>query len=502
MLKELKPVIVLIDGNSLNLERADAIAKNAKIVIPLSIRKKIENSQLLVKERARESTPVYGVNTGVGFFANTRIRHPQLQKLQVNILKSHAVGYGPPLSIPETRLAMALRLNVLVKGYTGVSHPLCEALLNLINAEIYPIIPEYGSVGASGDLAPLAHLALPLIGEGRVHYKGKEISAKQALKLAKLKPIILEEKEALSLINGTQIMLAVGSIALAKAKYLLAQAEKIVALTYEGLAASPEALNPMIHELRQQEGQIVTARQIMDEIKGSYLFDPDAIHYRLQEPYSLRCAPQVHGPSRDALQYASKIVDLELNAVTDNPLVFSEQRKILSGGNFHGQALALAFDFASMATSELANISDRRIETLLNPNISGLPAFLTPREGINSGYMAIQYLSASLVNENKVLSNPACTDSIPGNVGIEDFVSMGMTSARKFKTIVKNATIVLALEMLAAVQAIDLRKVKKLGKGTSKSYQAIRELIPKLGDDRLISEDIAKAVEILETGII
>jgi histidine ammonia-lyase len=494
--------IVLIDGNSLNLDRVEAIANNAKIVMPPSVQRRVEMSQNLVKQFAKGSTPSYGINTGVGFFANRRIRQPQLRKLQLNILKSHAVGFGPPLSIPETRLAMALRLNVLTKGYTGVSYRLCQALLALINEGIYPIIPEYGSVGASGDLAPLAHLALPLIGEGMVHYQGKTLPAREALKQAKLSPITLEEKEGLSLINGTQIMLAIGSLALIKAIRLIHQAEKITALTYEGLAASPDALNPMIHELRQQEGQRQVASEMMDEIKGSYLFDPATIHNRLQEPYSLRCAPQVHGPSWDAIQYVSRIVDLELNAVTDNPLVFAEQHKILSGGNFHGQALAMAFDIGSIAIAELANISDRRLELLLNPHMSGLPAFLTPRAGINSGYMATQYLSASLVNDNKGLANPACTDSIPGNVGIEDFVSMGMTSARKFKGIVRNTTAVLAIEMLAATQAIDLRKVKKLGQGTRKTYTIVRSLIPKLVDDRLISEDIAKAVDILEKGLI
>lgn len=493
------PIIVLIDGNSLNLARAEAIGKNAKIVMATSVRKRIENSKDLVSKAAKGKDAVYGINTGFGYFANTRIRPAHLQKLQVNILKSHAAGHGEPLTIPETRLAMALRLNVLTKGYAGVTYKLCEALLNLINAEIYPIIPEYGSVGASGDLAPLAHLALPLIGEGVVRYKGKQMTAKQALKLAKLKPIVLEEKEGLSLINGTQIMLSVGSLALAEATHLIRKADKVVALTYEGLAASPVGLNAMIHEVRHQIGQIETARDIREEIKGSYLFDATTVHTRVQEPYSLRCTPQVHGPSRDAIQYALKIIELELNAATDNPLVFAEQGKILSGGNFHGQCLAMAFDIASMAVSELANISDRRLELLLNPNMSGLPAFLTPRQGINSGYMAAQYLSASLVSENKLLANPACTDSIPGNVGIEDFVSMGMTSARKFKKIVKNTAVVLAIEMMAAAQAVDLRKVKKLGKGTSKTYQAVRAVIPKLEDDRIISEDITKAIDVLET---
>ena len=458
----------------------------------------MDDSRKLVKQIAHQADPVYGINTGFGFFAKKRISKSQLQTLQINLLKSHASGYGTPLSLPETRLAMALRLNVLVKGYTGVRFELCQALLNLILAEIYPVIPEFGSVGASGDLVPLAHLALPLTGNGFVFYKDKIMPASEALKAAQLKPIKLVEKEGLSLINGTQIMLAVGGLALAKARSYLLKADRIAAMTYEGFNASADALNPQIHEIRKQPGQIISARNILHELQGSYLLNPHNKRSRVQDPYSIRCAPQIHGPSRDSIEFSCSLVENELNAVTDNPLVFSEQHKILSGGNFHGQPLAFAFDIACMALSEIANVSERRLELLLNPHLSELPAFLTPKEGINSGYMAAQYLCGSLVNDNKILANPACTDSIPGNVGIEDHVSMGMTSARKLKKIVQNTKAVLATELVAAAQAIDLRKATPLGQGTKKSYNAIREVVPKLTSDRMISEDINKAVDVFE----
>lgn len=442
-----------------------------------------------------EGKPVYGVNTGFGFFANRSIEKKLLRQLQMNLLKSHAAGHGDPLTIPETRLAMALRLNVLIKGYTGVRYALCETLLAHLHAGVYPVIPEYGSVGASGDLAPLAHLALPLTGHGEVFYQGHRMPAAEALRSAGLQPIELAEKEGLGLVNGTQIMLCVGGLSLSEAIDAVEKADQITALTYEALEASLDPLNPLIHSVRNQAGQIRSAETILSHLKGSSLFDSKRVPHRLQDPYSIRCAPQIHGPTRDALQYTLAVVERELNAATDNPLAFPDEDIILSGGNFHGQALAIAFDLAAMAMAELGNVSERRLELLLNPQMSHLPAFLTPNEGIQSGYMAVQYLSASLVNENKVLASPACTDSIPGNVGIEDHVSMGMTSARKLKRIVKNTSTILAIEMLAAAQAIDLGPKRKLGRGTAKMYRLLRSFVPMLTEDRVVAEDVKKALE-------
>lgn len=485
-----------LDGNSLTFDQAIKIANGSGVLLSLNAKEKVDQAFQFVQKVSKGKKPVYGINTGFGALANKKINQAQLKNLQVNLLRSHAAGFGNYLTIPETRLAMVLRLNVLLKGMTGVSWELCKALNELINKEIYPLIPEQGSVGASGDLAPLAHLALPLIGEGEVIYKKKRMPAIEALKQAKQKPYQLKEKEGLSLVNGTQIMLSLGCLSLDKGLSLLRLSDLAAALSYEALLGHTDPLHPAIHQARNQKGQIESATAILNALKGSQLFD-NIKRNRVQDPYSLRCAPQVHGASRDTLHYCEEILQRELNAATDNPLVFVEEDKIVSGGNFHGQCLALALDSASMACAELGNISERRLDLLLNPQMSGLNPFLTPKPGIHSGYMAIQYLCASLVNENKLLANPACTDSIPGNAGIEDFVSMGMTSAKKFKTLVVNLRTILAIELIAAAQAIDLRKIKKLGKGTRELYLKIRSVIPTLKEDRVISEDVRKVVEIL-----
>lgn len=489
---------IILDTNPLTLEKAILCCEEIPIEVHPSLIDKVHKNRKIVLEFSQGEKPFYGINTGFGFLANQKIEKSDLLALQKNILMSHAAGWGEALDVKQTRLSMILRLNVLIKGYTGVSWELCDKLLEFINAGIYPIIPKYGSVGASGDLAPLAHLALPLIGEGEVRYKNERMHAMEALKKSNIKPIILKEKEGLSLINGTQIMLSLGTISLYQALRLVNKAEKITALTYEALKGHLQPLNPLLNELRNQLGQIESAKLILKELESSYLFDSTLIRKRVQDPYSLRCAPQVHGASRDALYYAKSIIERELNAITDNPLVFTENREIVSGGNFHGQPLAIALDFAAIALSEIANISERRLELLLNPNMSDQPAFLATRLGVDSGYMALQYLAASLVNENKVLSHPASTDSIPGNVGIEDHVSMGMTSARKFATIVENVTTVLACEFLAATQAIDLNKKEiRLGKRTQKSYELLRTFVPSWKEDRILSNDINGAREVL-----
>ncbi len=431
--------MIQLDGSSLTLEQAYDIAYGAQIGLADDAQNRVRQCRQFVQQEAQKSSAIYGINTGFGYFAKTRVPLEELKQLQKNIIVSHAAGSGNPLSIPQTRLSMALRLNVLAKGYTGVSFELCVLLKELINRQIYPIIPEFGSVGASGDLAPLAHLALPLIGEGQVFYKGECVSASDALKQEGLKALQLGIKEGIGMINGTQIMLAVGALALYEAKALIRRSHRITALSYEAMKANLQPLNPDLHTSRGQLGQMIVAHEISKQLEGSYLGMEFTEPLRLQDPYSLRCAPQVHGASLDALNYAIEVAEKELNAATDNPLVFAEEGLIISGGNFHGQPLALAFDLAAMAISEMANISERRLELMLNPNMSRLPAFLTPNEGVCSGYMAMQYLAASLVNECKLLANPACTDSIPGNVGIEDHVSMGMTSARKFAKIVNLA---------------------------------------------------------------
>ena len=492
-----KPETLEIDGNSIDLKSILQVAEGTRLTLSSKVKKRVEECRRLVDKISKENTPVYGINTGFGYFANTSIPKKQLKKLQTNLIKSHATGVPPYLTTEQTRIAMALRLNVLAKGHTGVRFEICKALLDLINGEIYPLIPKKGSVGASGDLIPLAHLALPLIGEGNVLYKGSIIPAKKALQNAGLKPICLEEKEGLGLINGTQVMLAVGGYALAEGLPLLNIADQITALTFEGMRASIQPLAPLIHTHRGHPGQISSAKAILDALKGSYITKKSFKPRQVQDAYSLRCAPQVHGAVRDTLQHVQKVVETECNASTDNPLVFTNEEKILSGGNFHGQPIAMAFDFAAMAFSELGNISERRLEQLLNPHTSGLPPLLTKNSGLCSGYMTLQYMAASRVNENKLLANPASTDSIPGNVGIEDHVSMGMNSANKLEQIIENTRVILACELLAAAQAIDLQKKPHLGKKTSLLHQNIRKKVRTLDEDRIIAEDVIQAISLL-----
>lgn len=487
-----------IDGSSIDLKSILQIADGAQIKLSPQVKKRVDASRKLVHTIAKEKKPVYGINTGFGYFANTLIQKKQLKELQSNLIRSHAAGVSPYLSTKQTRIAMALRLNVLAKGHTGTRFELCEMLLNLINHEIYPLIPQKGSVGASGDLVPLAHLALPLIGEGEVLYKDSIIPAKKALKSADLKPIKLEEKEGLGLINGTQVMLAVGGYALAEGLSLLTLADQITALTFEGMRASIQPLDPLIHTNRGHLGQIASAKEIREALNGSYITKKSFKPRLVQDAYSLRCAPQVHGAIRDTLKHVQQVVETECNASTDNPLVFLDEKKILSGGNFHGQPIAMAFDFAAMAFSELGSISERRLEQLLNPHSSGLPPLLTKNSGLCSGYMTLQYMAASRVNENKLLANPASTDSIPGNVGIEDHVSMGMTSANKLEQIVENTRVILACELLAASQAIDLQKKPVLGKKTSLLHKNLRKKVRTLDEDRIIAEDVKQAISLLQ----
>lgn len=485
---------IILDGNSLSFADVEPIAHGATISISKESLVRVRASRALVEKAASGETPVYAVNTGFGHFANKKIPEADLNQLQRNILTSHSGGIGEYLSEQETRLALALRLNVLLKGYTGVREELCSALRDLIHSGITPLVPKYGSVGASGDLIPLSHLVLPLIGEGDVIYEGEKIPAMEALKKAGLEPYTLGTKEGLSLVNGTQVMLAVGSLALTDSLRLLRLANRITALTLEALNGQPRAYSEGIHRLRNHPGQITVAEQLRDELVGSWTVAKEHKAARVQDPYSVRCAPQVHGASLDALNYAKTALERELNAATDNPLVFTESEDLISGGNFHGQPVAMALDIASIATAEIGNISERRLELLCNPNMSGLPALLARDGGVNSGYMVLQYLSASLVNENKQLATPNVIDSIPGNVGVEDHVSMGMTSARSLREISRNLKAILAAELLAAGQAIDLSERTPGGDGTKKLYETLRAHVPTLGDDRIVSADVEKAI--------
>ena len=491
---------VQLDGKSLTIEKLVSISHGERVAIAKGVRGRVDRSRGVVEALLRTGKALYGINTGFGGLATTRIPESDLAQLQVRLLRSHAAGYGNYLSKAQTRAMMALRTNVLLRGLTGVRFEVCQLLVNLLNAGIHPCIPEKGSVGASGDLAPLAHLALPVIGEGLVEYRGRIIPARSALKRAKLKPIVLREKEGLSLINGTQAMCAVGSLAVAEALRLAQLADVAAALSAEARSANVDAFDPRIHESRLHSGQIISAGRIRRLLQGSKLCGKHSPTTRVQDAYSFRCAPQVHGASIDALEYCRDVLEREMNAATDNPLVFGNE--ILSGGNFHGQPLALALDFAAIATAELGSISERRIEQLINPALSGLPAFLTPQPGTNSGFMAAQYLAASLVNENKIFASPASTDSIPTCANIEDHVSMGMTSANKLQRIVENLYPILAVEFLCGAQARDFREKKTPAPRLDRVYRVIRKSVPRLLHDRIISRDIERAAQLVKSSVL
>lgn len=477
--------MIILNGNDLTLELLVKIARENQIIdIDENARKKVEASSHYLKDIANQDHPVYGINTGFGHLSKVKVDKSEINQLQINLLKSHACGVGDPLSIEVVRAMMALRINALVKGYSGIRLSTILKLMELLNKNIIPVVFEKGSLGASGDLALLSHMSLPLVGLGEVYYKGQRMDTKEAFKLGNIEPIDhLKAKEGLSLINGTQGMCAIGGLVLYDAIHLIAKANLALSMTMEALHAIPIAFLPQVHEIRNQIGQMIVAEEVMDNIEGSTYLQQN-ICERVQDAYSIRCAPQVHGASLDAINHVYDIVSREINAVTDNPLVFYEEDLIISAGNFHGQPLALAFDYLGIAISELANISERRIERMVNPNLSnGLPPFLVKKPGINSGFMIVQYTAASLVSENKVLSHPASVDSIPSSANQEDHVSMGSISARKAKMILDHATKVISMEMMTAAQAIDLREPKQMGAKTKKVYQKIRKIIPLIHED-------------------
>jgi len=407
---------------------------------------------------------------------------------------------GEPYPAEVVRAIMALRINALAKGYSGIREETLQLLVEMCNRGVHPIIPQQGSLGASGDLAPLAHMVLVMLGKGEAEYQGKRLSGAEALQAAGLEPIRLEAKEGLALINGTQAMTALLAIALHDARILMESAEVIAAMTVEALRGIPKAFDPQLHLTRPHPGQQESARRLLAHLHGSERTTAPG-ELRVQDAYSLRCIPQVHGATRDALEYVWTAVTRECNSVTDNPILFSDTGEVISGGNFHGQPMALAADFLAIAIAELANISERRTERLVNPQLSGLPGFLTEHGGLHSGFMITQYAAASIVSENKVLCHPASVDSIPSSANQEDHVSMGTTAARKLRTVVANTAKVLAIEYLAAAQAIEFGS-GRLGEGTQRAYELIRREIPRLTEDREMHVDMAKAEELIRSGVL
>jgi histidine ammonia-lyase len=454
-------------------------------------------------ERAAEpgGEHTYGINTGFGRFVSKTIPPELAAELQLRLLRSHACGVGEPYPDEVVRGAMLLRANTLAKGYSGARTETVELLLSCLNAGVTPIVPSRGSVGASGDLAPLAHLALPLVGEGHASVDGEVLTGAEALIRAGLEPVELQAKEGLSLINGTQFMAAIGALTVVRAGRLTRTADVACALSLEALQGSRGSFLPEIHELRPLAGQRASAANILRLLEGSAILEAHRWCDKVQDAYSLRCAPQVHGASRDLLAYAETTIAVELNAATDNPLVFVERGELVSNGNFHGQPLAFALDAAAMALAELASISERRVERLTNPSLSdGLPAFLTHDGGLNSGFMIPQYVAAALVSENKVLCHPAGVDSIPTSAGQEDHVSMGNASALKCWQVLANAERALAIELLAGAQGIEFLAPLEPGVGARAAHDFVRSLSPSVIEDRPLAGDIEAVAVAIRDG--
>jgi len=490
--------VVEIDGQHLTLEAVESVAQGAPATLSVAARRRVELASTMVAEIIAARRPVYGISTGVGELRTVPISADQVELLQRNIVRSHAAGVGDPLPEPVVRAMVLLRANALARGHSGVRPVVIDTLLQMIARGVHPVIPEQGSLGASGDLAPLAHLALVLMGDGEAFYRGARMLGGTAMRLAAIDPLVLGAKEGIALINGTQLMSALGTLFLLDAERLAAVADIAGALSLEALRGTDQPFMERLHAVRPHRGQIESARHVRELLYGSSRIVHDE-YDRVQDAYSLRCIPQVHGAVRQALVHLREVLSVEINSATDNPLIFPEEGIVLSGGNFHGEPLALTLDYATTAVAELASISERRIERLVNPYLSGLPAFLTSDGGVQSGYMLAQYTAAALVSENKVLSHPASVDSIPTSANQEDHVSMGAHAARKALQVLRNSQQVLAIELVTACQAIDFG-AGALGGGTAAAYRVVRAAVPHLEDDRILSHDFAMALDLVRRG--
>lgn len=479
-----------LSGQGLTPEEVVRAARG-RVVVTLApaARERMRASHDLVRDLVASGKPTYGISTGFGDLSRVPISRDMNARLQLNLIRSHAAGVGKPFPREVVRALMLLRLNALCVGYSGIDPEIADLLSQLISLDITPLIPEQGSLGASGDLANLAHMSLVLVGEGQAELEGEIVSGGEALARRGLSPVRLGGKDGLALINGTSAMLGLGVLTLLEAEACAGAANAAAALSFEALRGFRAALDPRIHELRRQPGQKAVAALLTDLLEGSEYTDSRTED--VQDAYTLRCAPQVHGASLDALAYVRAVLEREINAVTDNPILFPDTGQVISGGNFHGQPLALALDFLGIAVAELADISERRTERMVNPQLSGgLPAFLCQNQGVQSGFMIPQYVAASLVSENKILAHPASVDSIPSSANKEDHVSMGAIAARKARKIVANTARVLAIELLCAAQALDLLEKRELGTGTGEIYREIRRRVPVLTEDRPLSADI------------
>jgi histidine ammonia-lyase len=492
---------ITLGSDQLKIEDLVAIARfHQTVALSREAVSAVNKSRELVDKWVREGKVIYGITTGLGALCNVDITEKDTILLQKNTLRSHAAGVGEPLPEEVVRGTMAVRINDLAKGYAGVRLETLSALVDVLNRGIYPVVPCKGSVGASGDLAPMAHLTLVLMGEGEAFFQGKRMTGKDALAAAGLQPVMLAAGEGLALINGTQVMASLISIAVHDAARLAKIADIACAMSVEVLMCTNTAFDPQIHLLRPHPGQQAAARNMTRITDNSQIISSHKDCSRIQDAYTIRCSPQIHGASRDAITHARRTVEIEINSTTTNPIVFSDTQRVLNGGNFHGQPLALCADFLTMAVSELANVSERRVERLVNPQLSGLPAFLVQDNGLNTGFMIAQYTAAALVSENKCLSHPACVDSIPTSGNKEDHVSMGTISARKCRSVIENAEYVLAIELLCACQALDLLTRGQPGLGTLEAYRTMREHIALLDHDRFLAPEIETAASMIRSG--
>lgn len=492
--------IIQIDGNSLTLEQIEAVAlQDATIELSEPCVAKVQKCRDYVDKVISEGKIVYGLTTGFGKFSTVTIPLENIEELQENLIRSHATNVGEPYSISITRAIMLLRINVLAKGYSGIRLHTLQTLVKMLNSGVHPIIPKRGSVGASGDLSPLSHLALVLIGEGEAEYDGEIYDGAEAMALAGIEPVKLSAKEGLALNNGTQVMAAIGVLQILEAERLCKYADLCAAMTIDALKGTPRAFDALIHALRPHPGQLASAENIRKLLSGSILRETHRNCGNIQDAYSLRCTAQVHGAVRDAIAYARKVMEIEINSATDNPLIFAEEETVISGGNFHGEPLAIALDTMAIAISELASISERRIEQMLNPALNrGLSPFLAQRPGIDSGFMIVQLTAASLVSENKVLAHPASVDSIPTSANQEDHVSMGSVSAIKLLQVSENVQNVLAIELMIAAAALDQREF-----ASSPAIESVREELRKvvapLEKDRIMYPDVNSTIALLKS---
>jgi histidine ammonia-lyase len=491
--------MVTLTGHTLTLEEISAVLyKNEKVRLSPASLESVDASRRAVESIVDKGRIVYGITTGFGKFSDVLVNCDDCQELQLNLIHSHACGVGEPFPETVSRAMLLLRANTLLKGFSGVRRVVVKTLVEMLNAGIHPRIPQQGSLGASGDLVPLAHLALTLIGEGEVYYRGKIRPSLEALHAEGISPVILQAKEGLALINGTQAMTAVGVVAYLEAEQLAYQSEMIAALSMEGLRGIIDAFDEEIHIARGYREQIAVAKRMRDYLAGSQLITRQG-EIRVQDAYSLRCIPQVVGATWQVLNYVREKLEIEINAATDNPLIFQQGHKVISGGNFHGQPVALAMDFLKIGMAELADFSERRIERMVNPQLSGLPPFLSPQPGLQSGAMILQYCAASLVSENKTLAHPASVDSIPSSANQEDHVSMGTIAARHAYQIINHTRQVLAIELICALQAAELQGIENMAPATGRLHRVARQITPPIVKDRVFSADIQKVAGWMQT---